>query len=114
MYPTHIPDSLPRYIDAVIIGSGITGASVARTLFREEGSDLRALMLEARETCSSAADGRAVLPDNVELDWKDSTLPRLLFSDRACTEKYVWILLVLSEGDPKTKLFFFWQSRSRL
>ncbi|EJD04507.1 FAD dependent oxidoreductase [Fomitiporia mediterranea MF3/22] len=51
---THIPDSLPRYADVVIIGSGITGASVARTLFREGGSDLKVLMLEARETCSGA------------------------------------------------------------
>ncbi|KAJ3850030.1 FAD dependent oxidoreductase [Lentinula lateritia] len=43
--------------DIVIIGSRITGASIARTLLRELGenpSDVRIVMLEAREVCSGA------------------------------------------------------------
>ena len=55
----HVPDCLPCYVDVIIIGSGITGTSVARTLFREGGEDLRVLMLEARKTCSGAT-GRCV------------------------------------------------------
>ena len=50
----HIPAKLPEYVDVVIIGSGITGASTAHTLFHEGGEDLSVLMLEARETCSGA------------------------------------------------------------
>ncbi|THH06507.1 hypothetical protein EW146_g9590 [Bondarzewia mesenterica] len=69
---THRPDALPAYADVVIIGSGITGTSVARTLFEYDGRDLvdrqvddaekasmgqgglSVVMLEARETCSGA------------------------------------------------------------
>ncbi|KAJ3864158.1 FAD dependent oxidoreductase [Lentinula novae-zelandiae] len=50
-------DVLPEKADIVIIGSGITGASIARTLLRELGensSDVRIVMLEAREVCSGA------------------------------------------------------------
>ncbi|KAJ3874410.1 FAD dependent oxidoreductase [Lentinula edodes] len=50
-------DVLPEKADIVIIGSGITGASIARTLLRELGensSDVRVVMLEAREVCSGA------------------------------------------------------------
>ncbi|KAL5518468.1 hypothetical protein ACEPAH_150 [Sanghuangporus vaninii] len=50
----HVPDALPVYVDVVIIGSGITGTSTARTLFREGGDELSVLMLEAREACSGA------------------------------------------------------------
>ncbi|KAF7368406.1 Fad dependent [Mycena venus] len=39
--------------DVVIIGSGITGASVARSLLRGD-SKLQVVMLEAREVCSGA------------------------------------------------------------
>ncbi|GLB36703.1 putative FAD dependent oxidoreductase [Lyophyllum shimeji] len=55
---------LPEYADVVIIGSGITGTAVARTLLDwgrdhtpagKEGKErLRVVMLEARETCSGA------------------------------------------------------------
>lgn len=51
---SHKLDKLPHYVDVVVIGSGITGASVARTLVRNGGVDLRVLMLEARQTCSGA------------------------------------------------------------
>ncbi|THH04443.1 hypothetical protein EW145_g5519 [Phellinidium pouzarii] len=51
---SHIPESLPQYADVVIIGSGITGASAARTLFREGSDSLKVLMLEARDVCSGA------------------------------------------------------------
>jgi hypothetical protein len=44
---------LPEHADIVIIGSGITGSSVARTLLGYEAR-LKIVMLEARETCSGA------------------------------------------------------------
>jgi glycine/D-amino acid oxidase-like deaminating enzyme len=40
-------------IHAVIIGSGISGASFARTLL-ERGSGLHVVMLEAQDVCSGA------------------------------------------------------------
>lgn len=66
----HRPDALPRHADVVIIGSGITGTSVARTLLdhaseREEKGSARnidrlsVVMLEARDVCSGAT-GRLV------------------------------------------------------
>ncbi|KAG5634488.1 hypothetical protein H0H81_001775 [Sphagnurus paluster] len=52
---------LPAYADIVIIGSGITGTSVARTLLdwqrahpTDGASPLHVVMLEARDTCSGA------------------------------------------------------------
>ncbi|KAF1816484.1 FAD dependent oxidoreductase, partial [Eremomyces bilateralis CBS 781.70] len=46
---------LPSSADVVIIGSGITGASVARYLKEEEGAaGLSVVMLEAREACWGA------------------------------------------------------------
>ena len=55
------PNKLPEYADVVILGSGITGAAVARTLLEEsrkvtDGLDgnLRVVMLEARDACSGA------------------------------------------------------------
>lgn len=52
---SHRPDALPTYADVVIIGSGITGTSIARTLLRDgESETLRVVMLEAREVCSGA------------------------------------------------------------
>ncbi|KAG6843699.1 hypothetical protein H0H87_001518 [Tephrocybe sp. NHM501043] len=48
---------LSEYADVVIIGSGITGTAVARTLLdweRDHGRSTRVLMLEAREACSGA------------------------------------------------------------
>jgi len=54
---------LPEYADVVIIGSGIAGTSVARTLLDryEETSDgpLKVVMLDARDACSGAT-GRCV------------------------------------------------------
>jgi hypothetical protein len=47
----------PTYADFVIIGSGITGASVARRLLNNlhgEGHNAKVLMLEARDACSGA------------------------------------------------------------
>ncbi len=49
---SHRPAVFPGYADVVIIGSGITGTSVARTLVTQ--SPLNVVMLEARETCSGA------------------------------------------------------------
>jgi hypothetical protein len=54
---------LPQYADVVIIGSGITGTSFAREFLdlvnskgKEGGSesDLKVVMLEARDACSGA------------------------------------------------------------
>jgi hypothetical protein len=45
--------TLPAHADVVIIGSGITGASVARCVLERE-SALRVVVLEAREVCSGA------------------------------------------------------------
>ncbi len=45
--------SLPACTDVVIIGSGITGTSFARTLLDADWS-LEAVMLEVRDTCSGA------------------------------------------------------------
>ncbi|KAH0274190.1 DAO-domain-containing protein, partial [Aureobasidium melanogenum] len=49
--------SLPNKADVVIIGSGITGAAVARSLLREskrKDQDLTITVLEARDICSGA------------------------------------------------------------
>ena len=46
---------LPAETDVVIIGSGITGASVARFLTEDvRAKNLRIVMLEAREACWGA------------------------------------------------------------
>ena len=52
-------DPLPKYADVIIIGSGITGASVARTLLDESQGNLKVVILEARGACSGAT-GRSV------------------------------------------------------
>lgn len=47
--------NLPHTADVVVIGSGITGASVAHHLLRSEGAaGLNVVMLEAREACWGA------------------------------------------------------------
>ncbi|CZR66526.1 related to FAD dependent oxidoreductase [Phialocephala subalpina] len=49
--------TIPRTADIVIIGSGITGASIARTILSEcaaMGIQRRVVMLEARQACSGA------------------------------------------------------------
>lgn len=45
---------LPTHADVLIIGSGITGVSCARTLLKKGPSGLRVLVLEARDVCSGA------------------------------------------------------------
>ncbi|KAH7910011.1 FAD dependent oxidoreductase-domain-containing protein [Hygrophoropsis aurantiaca] len=45
--------TLPSHADIVIIGSGITGTSFARTVL-SHGEPVHVVMLEARETCSGA------------------------------------------------------------
>ncbi|KAH7920486.1 FAD dependent oxidoreductase [Leucogyrophana mollusca] len=45
--------TLPSHADIVIIGSGITGTSFARTVL-SHGEPVHIVMLEARETCSGA------------------------------------------------------------
>lgn len=47
------PSPLPEEVDVVIVGSGITGASIARSLL-ENGTSPSILMLEARNVCSGA------------------------------------------------------------
>jgi len=46
--------SLPEEVEIVIIGSGVTGASIARTLLENGTSSQSILMLEARSICSGA------------------------------------------------------------
>lgn len=67
---THGHDAkVPLYADVVIIGSGITGTSVAKALldYKRDESDrkvegsLKVVMLEARDACSGAT-GRYVPP----------------------------------------------------
>jgi glycine/D-amino acid oxidase-like deaminating enzyme len=51
------PEGLCERADVVIVGSGITGASVARTVLREGeklGAGVKVVMLEARGVCSGA------------------------------------------------------------
>ncbi|KAF7319390.1 FAD-dependent protein [Mycena chlorophos] len=47
-------EGLPEYADVVVIGSGITGAAVARTLVLDGAESLSVVMLEARDVCSGA------------------------------------------------------------
>jgi hypothetical protein len=48
-------DQLPYQADVVIIGTGITGTSIARALLRtERPSPIKVVMLEARDVCSGA------------------------------------------------------------
>ncbi len=47
------PAWLPTYADVVIIGSGITGTSVAYNILARE-KFVRIVMLEARDVCSGA------------------------------------------------------------
>jgi hypothetical protein len=50
-----------QHVDVVVIGSGITGTSVARTILTHQGGGdpVDVLMLEARQACSGAT-GRYV------------------------------------------------------
>ena len=52
--------ALPAEADVIVVGSGITGASVARYLSEDErAKHLRVVMLEAREACWGAT-GRVI------------------------------------------------------
>lgn len=51
---THQSPSLPGEVDIVVIGSGITGTAVAKTLLDGKLGGLRVAMLEARDACSGA------------------------------------------------------------
>ena len=57
-----IPDieDLPKSVDIVIIGSGITGTSFAYNVFHNEQS-LSILMLDARDVCSGATGRHVIL-----------------------------------------------------
>ena len=55
----HLSD-LPSHADIIILGSGITGTSFARTIL-DYGSPLQVVMLDARDACSGAS-GRYVTP----------------------------------------------------
>jgi len=47
--------NLPETVDVVVVGSGITGASIAHSLLNDGHSKgLNVLMLEAREACWGA------------------------------------------------------------
>ncbi|KDR78379.1 hypothetical protein GALMADRAFT_155321 [Galerina marginata CBS 339.88] len=45
---------LPQYADVVIIGSGITGTSIAKAMLERSSNELKIVMLEARDACSGA------------------------------------------------------------
>jgi hypothetical protein len=62
-------EELPEYADAVIVGSGITGASAAKYL-AEEHVNWKVVMLEAREACWGATGrvSRAAFSE-----WRQST-----------------------------------------
>lgn len=47
-------DELPQEADVVIVGSGITGAAVAKSLLELSDSKLRVVVCEARQICSGA------------------------------------------------------------
>lgn len=55
--PANLPTrntSLPKHVDVLVIGSGITGVSCVRTLLKKGPPGLRVLVLEARDVCSGA------------------------------------------------------------
>lgn len=52
--PTSTNAPLPCHVDVLVIGSGITGLSCARTLLNKGPTGLRVLVLEARDVCSGA------------------------------------------------------------
>ncbi|KAF5611831.1 FAD dependent oxidoreductase [Fusarium subglutinans] len=47
-------DKLPSEVDIVVIGSGITGAAVTKSLLELSNSSLRVVVCEARQLCSGA------------------------------------------------------------
>jgi hypothetical protein len=59
----HLSD-LPSHADVIILGSGITGTSFARTILDHGPNPLQVVMLDARDACSGAS-GRYVTRVNV-------------------------------------------------
>lgn len=55
-------------VDIVIIGSGITGASVARGILHTHGVSVTVVMIEARELCSGATGRYAVIRLLTDID----------------------------------------------
>jgi hypothetical protein len=101
---------LPEYADVVIIGSGITGTSFARTLLDHnadhgnQGQPLQVVMLEARDTCSGAT-GRWVLDhtlNNAYLIFVLSTL-----------ETAAILRLCYMQSTPTSKSSMEWTPRRR-
>jgi hypothetical protein len=70
---------LPKHVDIVIIGSGITGASVAHHLLTEQ-PELSIVLLEARKAASGAS-GRNGRPGNL-------VLPRQAVSTHPALDKW--------------------------
>jgi ribulose 1,5-bisphosphate synthetase/thiazole synthase len=70
---------LPKHVDIVIIGSGITGASIAYHLLMEQ-PELSIVLLEARKAASGASgrNGRS----------GDLVLPRQVLSKRPALGKW--------------------------
>jgi len=59
-------EHLPEYVDYIIVGSGISGASIAYNLLKKKpGSSI--LMLEARQACSGATgrNGKSAMMSNM-------------------------------------------------
>src|ERR1700730_14450779 len=50
----HLSD-LPSHADIIILGSGITGTSFARTVLDHGSNPLQIVMLDARDACSGAS-----------------------------------------------------------
>ena len=102
----HVPETLPVYVDVVVIGSGITGASTARTLLREGPDDLKVLMIEARDACSGAT-GRCVcmnvLPSVYVCLYNDITLFFIEMED-TLSRHYIMITCFLRRGWVQNKL----------
>ncbi|KAF7367715.1 Nucleotide-binding domain-containing protein [Mycena sanguinolenta] len=71
---------LPEYADVVIIGSGIAGTSIARTLLAslEKGQSLRIVMLEARETIPSSRPSMVPARPKAIIRFRLAHLPILL------------------------------------
>jgi len=52
--PKPTDTTLPTHVDVLVVGSGITSVSCARTLLKKGPPGLRILVLEARDVCSGA------------------------------------------------------------
>ena len=66
--------NLPKTADVVVVGSGITGSSVAHHLLTsgDKNQKLDVVLLEAREACWGAT-GRVWKPSRVNLYWLTSS-----------------------------------------